>query len=81
MLGQYIIDRPVYQFGKLIDSYAFNLGALHSDRSKFGSIAHNSKVGQSSNGPATQQCAGLPYVSSQIINWAPHARNFRRRKY
>ena len=49
MLAQYV--RPVYQFGQLIDSYAFNLGALHSDRSKFGSIAHNSEVEQSLNGP------------------------------
>ena len=51
MLGQYINVTPVYQFGELIDSYALNLDALHSDRFKFGSIAHNSKVGQSSNVP------------------------------
>ena len=49
MSTQYV--RSVYQFGELIDSYAVNLGALHSDRSKFDSIAHKNKVGQSSNGP------------------------------
>ena len=40
----------------LYHSYAFNLGALHSDRSKFGSIAHNSKVDHSSDGPETESC-------------------------
>ena len=49
MLGLYISVRPVYQFGELIDSYAFNLCALHSDRSKFGSIAHNCGAAYSSD--------------------------------
>ena len=51
MLGQYINVRRVYQFSELIDSYEFNLGALHSDRFKFGSTAHNSEATYSSDRP------------------------------
>ena len=76
MLGQYINVRPVYQFGELSDAYEFNLGALHSDRSKFGSIAHNCEATYSSDHPLNKEAVRdrakilrvLSHVFIRLIN-------------